>query len=436
MAASDDAHNGRILRERPRLYRRGVRLFTTRREYWISGILGSADFEYAQVEGMGRPLKFEGRPVWAEISLGAIQHNFQLIRRHIGRGRKILSVVKGNAYGHGAVPVSKALAKAGTDWFGVTCTTEGIELREAGLRQPILLLTGFWPGEEARILQYRLTPVVTVLEQLRYLESAARRARRRLEFHLKVDTGMSRLGIAPANAGRFISLLADCPHLRLAGTMTHFASSEVFTSAQTEDQLRVFREFLERLHAVHVNPGIVHMANSAAIASRPDTWGDMVRPGALLYGYHQRYDPPEKLTEVSETLPLEPALSLRARIVLLRNLPAGVGIGYNARFVTQRPSRIAVIPAGYADGLVRRLSNTGRVIVRGRCVPIVGIVSMDLTTIDVTDVPEVSVGDVVTILGRDGNLSRSPFDVAAEIGTVTSDLLCSLGSRVPRFYRN
>lgn len=385
---------------------------------------------------MGRLPKFEGRPVWAEISLGAIQHNFRLIRRHIGRGRKILSVVKGNAYGHGAVPVSQALAKAGTDWFGVTCTAEGIELREAGIRQPILLLTGFWPGEEQRILRHRLTPVVTAVEQLRYLERAASQARRRLEFHLKVDSGMSRLGIAPADAGRFVSALADCPHLRLAGTMTHFASSEVFTNSQTDDQLRVFSEFLERLRATGANPGIVHMANSAAIASRPETWADMVRPGALLYGYHQRYDPPEKLAEVNEKLPLEPALSLRARVVLVRELPPGTGVGYNATFVTRRPSRIAVIPAGYADGLVRRLTNVGRVIVRGRCVPIVGIVSMDLTTIDVTDVPEVSVGDVVTIFGRDGELARSPFDVAAEAGTVTSDLLCSLGSRVPKFYRN
>ncbi len=383
---------------------------------------------------MGRPPRFEGRPVWAEISLGAIQHNFRLIRRHIGRGRKILSVVKGNAYGHGAVPVSKALARAGTEWFGVTCTAEGLELREAGIRQPILLLTGTWPGEERRILKHGLTPVVTAIEQLRYLERAARKARRPLDFHLKVDSGMSRLGIAAGDASRFVRALADCPHLRLTGTMTHFASSEVFTDSQTENQLRVFHEFLERLRAARVSPGIVHLANSAAIASRPDTWADMVRPGALLYGYHQRYEPPEKLAEVNQKLPLEAALSLRARVVSVRELPPGVGVGYNAKFVTERPSRIAVIPAGYADGLVRRLTNVGRVIVRGRCVPIVGIVSMDLTTIDVTDVPEVSVGDVVTIFGREGELSRSPFDVAAEAGTVTSDLLCSLGSRVPKFY--
>jgi alanine racemase len=383
---------------------------------------------------MGHAPKFEGRPVWAEISLGAIQRNFRRIRRHIGAGRKILCVVKGNAYGHGAVPVSKALAKAGSEWFGVTCTAEGIELREAGIRQPILLLTGFWPSEERRILRYRLTPVVTEIAQLHSLERAARCARRRLDFHLKVDTGMSRLGIAPSAADAFLAALADCPHLRLGGTMTHFASSEVFTSTQTEEQLRVFRDFVARLRAAGLHPGLLHLANSAAIASRPETWGDMVRPGALLYGYHQRYDPPERLAEVSETLPLEPALSLRARIVSLRDLPAGVGIGYNARFVTCRPSRIAVIPAGYADGLVRELSNTGRVIVRGRCVPIVGTVSMDLTTIDVTDVPEVRLGDVVTIFGRQGPLSRSPFDVAAEIGTVTANLLCALGSRVPRFY--
>ena len=383
----------------------------------------------------GKPGRFAGRPVWAEISLGAVVHNFRLIRRQVGSKCKILCVVKADAYGHGAVPIARALEKAGADWLGVTCASEGMELREAGVRKPLLLLTGFWLGEERRMVSHRLTPVVTRLEQLRYLERAARRALNgRLRFHLKVDTGMNRLGISPDEVAAFVRALADCPHLELQGTCTHLASSEVFTSDQTEQQERVFAAALDRLRAARVNPGIVHLANSAGVVFRPSTWADMVRPGALLYGYHQRFDPPEMRAEAQQKMPLRPVLSLRSRIISLREVSAGARIGYNARFVAQRPTRVAVIAAGFADGLVRRLSNTGRLLVRGRCVPVVGAVSMDLTMLDVTDVPEAQVGDVVTIFGADGAARRDVSDVAHEIGTVTADLVCSLGRRVPRFY--
>jgi alanine racemase len=383
---------------------------------------------------MGKVIQVEGRPAWAEISLGAVVHNFRLIRKHVGAKRKILCVVKANAYGHGAVPIARALERAGADWLGVTCTAEGAELRETGCRKPILLLTGFWPGEERRILSYRLTPAVTDVAQLRLLERAAARARRPISFHLKIDTGMNRLGIRPEDIDRFVAALADCPHLKLAGTMTHFASSEVFTHDQTEQQERLFAGALERMRERGVAPGLVHQANSAAIALRPSTWADMVRPGALLYGYHQRYEPRELCAEVAEKLPLRPVLGLRTRIISIKEAPAGAGVGYNASFVTRRPSRIAVIAAGFADGLLRRMSNVSRVIVRGRCVPVVGTVSMDLTMLDVTDLPEARVGDLVTIFGSEGPARRDVSEVAAELGTVTADLVCSLGRRVPRFY--
>jgi alanine racemase len=390
---------------------------------------------------MVRRPKLQGRPLWAEVSLGSLRHNLEAIRRHIGGNRKVLAVVKADAYGHGAPDVAKALEEAGADGFGVTCAAEGIELREAGIRKPILVLAGFWPGEEARMLRYRLTPAVTQLEQLRGLERAAvlRKRKEPAGFHLKVDTGMNRLGVAAAGASRFVRALADCPHLRLEGTFTHFASAEVFTHHQTEQQEKLFAAFVERLRAAGVCPGIVHMANSAAIAARPSTWADMVRPGALLYGYHQFYEPPEREAEMAANLPLRPALALRARIIGLRDVPAGGGVGYNARFVPQRASRIAVIPVGYADGLVRHRSNSrsdspaGRVIVRGRCAPLVGIISMDLAMVDVTDVPAVRVGDLVAIYGKDG-CSLYASDVARGLGTVTSDLLCAIGKRVPRLY--
>lgn len=379
-----------------------------------------------------------GRPVWAEISLGALAHNLRLIRKRVGPKRKILAVVKADAYGHGAPAVAKALARSGADWFGVTCSAEGTELREAGIRQPILLMTGSWPGEERAILRHRLTPTVHRIEQLRPLERAAARnragSRRRLSFHLKIDTGMNRLGIAPDEIVEFASALAACPHLALEGTYSHFASAEDFTSTQTEEQERVFAEALARLRAAGIAPGIVHLANSASVVSRPSTWCDMVRPGAILYGYHQNYAPAERRAEAERIMPLQPALSLRARIISLRDVPVGAGVGYGAQFVTARPSRIAVLSAGYADGVVRKLSGRGRVLVCGQEAPLVGIISMDLAMADVTGIPAAQVGDAATVYGADGGARLCPSQVAREVGTVTSDLLCALGKRVPRYY--
>jgi alanine racemase len=399
---------------------------------------------------MTKTVHVDGRPVWAEISLKAILHNLAVIRKQIGPRRKILAVVKSNAYGLGAVPIAKALEDAGVDWFGVTWANEGVELRHAGIRGRILILTGFWPGEEKRLIEHDLTPTVTRIGDVAHLEQAAAKAWRkhseetrsakksprwqRLHFHLKINTGMNRLGIAPSELEAFASELAASKHVGLEGTFTHLASSEDFESPQSDDQERVFRECLGRLRALGISPGIVHMANSGAICARPSTWFDMVRPGAILYGYYQSFAPSEMEQDVRCKLLLEPCLSMRARIISLRELPAGQGVGYGARYVTQGPSRIAVINAGYADGIVRQRTNHGCAIVRGRRVPLVGTISMDLTTLDVTSVPEVAVGDVVTIYGRDGNAQIVVSDVARDINTVTSELLCALGRRVPRYY--
>jgi alanine racemase len=386
---------------------------------------------------MKKAIHFEGRPVWAEISLKAIEHNLRVIQKHMApRKPKILAVVKSNAYGLGAVPIAKTLQKAGTEWFGVTCANEGIELREAGIKKRILVLTGFWPGEEKRLIKHGLTMTVSRADDLKYLERAAKssRLKAKVPFHLKINTGMNRLGIQPEEIETFARLLADCRHIQLEGTYTHFASAEDFTSGQTCTQEKLFLSCLDRLRALGVSPGIVHMANSGAISARPETWADMVRPGAILYGYYQSFDPPEKKKEVMGQMPLQPSLSLRARIIALRDLAPGQSVGYAARFISKRPSRIAVINAGYADGVVRALTNKGQALVNGRRVPLVGTISMDLTTLDVTDVPDAKLGDVVSIFGADGDEDIQVSDVAASINTVTSDLLCALGRRVPRFY--
>jgi alanine racemase len=392
---------------------------------------------------MQRGIRFDGRPVWAEIRLSALAHNMKAIRRHVNSGaagagsqstRKILAVVKANAYGHGAVPVARALGRAGADWFGVTCTAEGIELRNGKIRKPILVLTGFWPGEEKRLLEYDLTPAITRCEQLRMLERAAARMRRRVKFHVKFQTGMNRLGLSPGDVTCFARTLASCPHIECQGVFTHFASSEVFTDDRVEQQQKAFQCVLEHLRRLGISPPLIHMANSAAVASRPETWANMVRPGLVLYGYHQSYEPPEMTAQTNARLPLQPALALRARLISVRDTAPGQAVGYNGRWVAQRPSRVAVISAGYADGLPRALTNKGRVIIHGRFAPLVGTVSMDLTTADVTDIPDVSVGDVATFYGADGEATQYVSEVAAQLGTVTSELCCALGTRVPRFY--
>ena len=391
-----------------------------------------------------------GRPVWAEISLSALTHNLHAIRDFVNpqsekraTPRKVLSIVKGNGYGHGGPQVAKALEKAGSDWFGVTSAAEGEQLRKAGVRKPILALTSFWPGEEAQLLKHRIAPAVIRCEQLAVLESAAARRKlpkRSVAVHLKIDTGMNRLGIAPTDIDCFARQYEKCQHLKLEGVFTHFASSEVFqgpVASQTCEQEESFHRAVARLRSLGIDPGVIHLANSAAIATRPETWADMVRPGAILYGYHPGYAPIERRAEAEKRLPLRPVMSLRTRIINIRHVPAGSGVGYNAKFVAERPCKIAVLAAGYGDGIHRSLGNKGNVLIRGVLAPIVGIISMDVTMVDVTAVPNVLLGDIATIYGPDGQSSSHVLPanlVARSIGTVTSDLLCAVSARVPRLY--
>ena len=388
-----------------------------------------------------------GRPVWADVSLSALSHNLHAIRDFVNpksekraTPRKVLCIVKGNGYGHGGPQVAKALERAGADWFGVTGATEGEQIRKAGVRKPILALTSFWRGEEAQLLANNISPAIIRCEQLAALDSAASKrkfAKRSAGFHLKIDSGMNRLGIASTDIECFTRQYERSSRLKLEGVFTHFASSEVFdgpVAAQNRRQEERFYKAVERLRSLGIDPGIVHLANSAAIASRPETWADMVRPGAILYGYHPGYDPIERRVQAEKELPLRPVMSLRARIINMRNVPPGDGVGYGSKFLPARASKIAVLAAGYGDGIHRSLGNKGSVLVRGVLAPIVGIVSMDVTMIDVTDVPDVVLGDVATFYGTDGGHVLPANLVARGIGTVTSDLLCAVSARVPRIY--
>jgi len=392
------------------------------------------------------PNKFIGRPVWAEVSVSALADNYRTIRDYINptsekrkTARKVLSIVKGNGYGHGGAQVAKALEQVGSDWLGVASAGEGIEIRNNGVSMPILVLGGFWPGEEKNFLEYDLTPAVHRCEQLATFEAAAARLRKKhVPIHVKVDTGMNRLGIAPSDADCFARQLARCPHLELGGVFTHFASSEVLndspTGIQTRLQTERFYTAVDRLRALKVDTGLLHLANSAAIAARPETWADMVRPGAILYGYHPGLDPVERRIEIESKLPLRPVMSLRARLIGLRTVAPGDSVGYNASWVAQRPSKTAVMSAGYGDGIHRSLGNRGSVYIRGHRAQMIGIISMDVTLLDVTDVPDVAMGDVATVYGTDGDNVYPANVIARSIGTVTSDLLCAVSQRVPRFY--
>jgi alanine racemase len=388
-----------------------------------------------------------GRPVWADVSLSALAHNLHAIRDFVNpksenrsAPRKVLCIVKGNGYGHGGPQVAKALERSGADWFGVTGATEGEQVRKAGVRKPILALTSFWPGEEAQLLANKISPAIIRCEQLVAFDSAASRkkvAKRSAGFHLKIDSGMNRLGIAPTDIECFARQYEKSSRLKLEGVFTHFASSEVFDgpiATQNRRQEESFYKAVERLRALGIDPGVIHLANSAAIALRPETWADMVRPGAILYGYHPGYDPIERRVQAEKELPLRPVMSLRARIINIRNVPAGDGVGYGSKFLPTRASKIAVLAAGYGDGIHRSLGNKGSVLVGGVLAPIVGIVSMDVTMIDVTGVPDVALGDVATIYGSDGEHILPANLVARSIGTVTSDLLCAVSARVPRIY--
>ena len=392
------------------------------------------------------PNKFIGRPVWAEVSVSALADNYRSIRDYINptsekriTARKVLSIVKGNGYGHGGAQVAKTLEKVGSDWLGVASAGEGIEIRKNGVCTPILVLGGFWRGEEKNFLEYDLTPAVHRCEQLATFEAAAARLRKKhVPIHVKVDTGMNRLGIAPSDADCFARQLARCPHLELGGVFTHFASSEVLNDSpsgiQTRLQTERFYTAVDRLRALKVDTGLLHLANSAAIAARPETWADMVRPGAILYGYHPGLDPVERRIEIESKLPLRPVMSLRARLIGLRTVAPGDSVGYNASWVAQRPSKTAVMSAGYGDGIHRSLGNRGSVYIRGHRAPMIGIISMDVTLLEVTDVPDVAMGDVATVYGTDGDNVYPANVIARSIGTVTSDLLCAVSQRVPRFY--
>jgi alanine racemase len=370
------------------------------------------------------------RPTWAEIDLAALAANYRAVRERVGAGVGVMGVVKADAYGHGAVECARRLAAEGAEWFGVASPDEAFELRRAGVTQNILSFGGFWDGQAGECLRQRITPVVYRLDMAEALDAAAREAEAVADVHVKIDTGMGRLGVRYDEAAEFASKLCEFSSVRVDGLMTHFAAAdEPRRDCFTEEQFRHFREAVAAFRGRGHAPTYEHAANSAATFAHPETRGNMVRPGGVLYGLWRDVLPPQ-----ADAPEFRPVMSVRTRVTLLKRVHAGETLGYGCTFEAAREMLVATVTAGYADGYARALSNRGRVIVRGRLAPVVGRISMDLTLLDVTDVPGVETGDVVTVLGEGEGLSVPAEDIAQTAGTLSYEITCGISARVPRRY--
>jgi len=372
------------------------------------------------------------RPTWVEISLSKLRRNYQRIRELAG-ARQVMAVIKADAYGHGAVPVARCLAECGVDWFGVATVEEALELRAAGIQQPMLLLGGLYMSDPAHLIEYRLTPSLSSTMRLDTYAECARRYGRPIEFHLKVDSGLGRLGLPLDRLTAFVEHYRELAGLQLKGFFTHLASAEDMVASQTDEQGQLFSTALDELRRLEVEPAWIHVSNSAALLTGRKFPENLVRIGALLYGYCMPLvvSPGQELPQAPE---FEPILTFKSRVVYMKDVPSGTPLGYGAAFHARRPSRIATVPVGYADGLSHALSNRGYAIVRGRRARIVGSISMDLSLLDVTDIPGTNIGDEIILIGQSDHCSITAIEIAQLLDTVPYEVLCSIGKRVPRIY--
>jgi alanine racemase len=372
------------------------------------------------------------RPTYARIDLDALAYNLRETRKFVGEGLKYMAVVKADAYGHGAVECARRLEKEGVDWFGVAIPEEGCELREAGIARPILCLGSIFPGQESIIVEHALTPVIFDLDVAEALSTHI--GDRSYDIHIKVDTGMGRLGFAWSHARAFARGLKKFSNLNITGIMSHFASADDPKQDEfTVAQIRRFDDTVRLFEDEGFNPEIVDIANSPGSIRCAGSRHGMVRLGGALYGLI------DDILPGNESQPdLKAVMSLVSRIAFIKDVPAGAGLGYDQTFHTVRDSRIALVPIGYADGYPRGESNGQNAIVNGCLVPVVGRVSMDWTILDVTDcgsdAKDAKKGDEVTFIGRDGEHEIRASTLASEIGTIGYEIACGISSRVPRVF--
>ncbi|HZI92920.1 MAG TPA: alanine racemase [Patescibacteria group bacterium] len=367
----------------------------------------------------------DSRQAWVEVSLDAISRNVRIIRERIGAGRRLLAVIKANAYGHGAVTVGRRLESDGIDLLGVAFPEEGLELRRAGISAPILVMGAASAHQLPAMIASRLIPTAYGLSFVAAIVAESNRTANPIRFHLKVDTGMGRLGVLPEELPEALTRVAQAGgRAVIDGVFTTLSSSDQPDDPHTAAQLGVFAAALDRIRQAGAQPSYTHAANSGGVIDHPPSWLDTVRPGIMLYGVR----PSERSTQLG----LHPALSFKGRLALVKSVPTGTPIGYGRSFITARRSLIGTVPAGYADGLSRRISPGGHALVRGRRAPYAGRISMDHFTLDLTDIPGASEGDEVVIIGRQDGDSISARQVAEWIGTIPYEVLCRIGPRVLR----
>ncbi len=360
------------------------------------------------------------RPTWAEINLDSLKSNFLQVKRIIGNRVGVISIVKADAYGHGAVSVSKALIESGSDMLGVATVEEALELRESSIRAPIVLLGGIQPEEAESAIKNDLTPSIFSLASAQAINKYAEKSGKAVRYHLKVDTGMNRLGVDSGEICDFLNHISDLKNLEMEGVFTHFANADGESRDYTLNQISVFRALLSLINQSGFYPRYVHSANSAAIQRFYESHMNLVRPGIMLYG-----------SGGIKGCELRPVMILKTKIIQIKRIPSGASVSYGGTFVATRPTIIATLPIGYADGYMRRLSNRARVSVRGTTAPVIGTVCMDLAMIDVTEVPGVEIGDEVVVFGDE---RVSVEDVARWADTIPYEILSTVGKRVRRVY--
>ncbi|MEW6615051.1 MAG: alanine racemase [Thermodesulfobacteriota bacterium] len=370
------------------------------------------------------------RPTIAEIDLDAIKFNYEQLRKKVGKETKMLAVVKADGYGHGATFISKELQMLGVDLLGVAICEEGISLRKAGIKKPIVILNGVFKGQVKETVKYNLTPVIFDSNTAQRLSDEGKRVNKRVKVHVKIDTGMGRVGILPKDITPFFTKLKDMPNLEVEGVLSHLSTADG-DSPEDRDfislQLQRFEECIREIDMLGFYPPLRHIANSAASVDLPPSFCNVLRPGLMLYGAHPS-------SRFAEKIQLKPVMSLKTEIMQIKNIPPGYSISYKRTFVTQRDSVIATLPVGYADGYSRLLSNRGTALIGGEKALVVGTVCMDITMVDVTNIQNVNVGDEAVLMGRQGNHEISADEIAEKMGTISYEVFCGVSKRVPRIY--
>jgi alanine racemase len=362
----------------------------------------------------------------AEIDTDAFAHNICAVRARLSPSCQLMAVVKANAYGHGAVPLAFVALQAGATWLAVARGHEGVTLRQQGIKAPILVLGPVWAEDVSTLVTYQLTAVVGTPDDAERLHSEAQRQEQFYRIHTKIDTGMGRLGLTPEMIPTFLEKLHKWSSLRLEGLMTHLATADETDERTVKIQLQKFHQVVRACAAQGIAPRYIHAANSAALYRYPVSHGTMVRPGIALYGSHP--------FEAPDAGALRPVLTWKSRIVRVQTMPPESGISYGHTFVTRRRSCVGTLPVGYADGLNRRLSNVGEVLIHGKRAPIVGQITMDMCLIDLTDIPQASIGDEVVLIGSQDTDRITVEEIAASCGQIPYEVFCAISHRVPRRY--